>query len=122
MADRTPADGLREQYSRLSDGELLARVAEGETEYTELAWALLQEEVSRRHLVANMGPAETSSITSAIGPGMEQWEKHLSTRKVIFAVIGGLGLLLTLWRMASGDIKGAVFGLGIGIYFWYNVL
>ena len=122
MADRTPADALREQYRRLSDEELVDRVATGETEYTEVAWAVLQEEVSRRHLVAKTETADTSSGTPATGHGMEQWEKHLSTRKAIFVVIGGVGLLIALWRMASGDIEGAVFGAGIGLYFWYNVL
>ena len=46
MAGRDPADALREEYRRLSDEELLDRVAGGETEYTEVAWAVLKEEVS----------------------------------------------------------------------------
>lgn len=83
MADRTPADALREHYRRVSDEELLNLVAQGETKYTEAAWAFLQEEVSRRRPVANIEPTEASSGTPATGHGMEQWEKHLSTRKVL---------------------------------------
>ena len=122
MTDRTSADALREHYGRVSDEELLSLVAQGETTYTEVAWAVLQGEVSRRGLLANIEPAEASSDTPAIEPGKDQWEKHHNTRVVIFAVIGTIGFLISLWRFASGDAGDAVFGLGIGLYFWYNVL
>jgi repressor of nif and glnA expression len=56
MADRAPADALREQYRRLSDEELVNRVATGKAEYTEIAFALLQEEVSRRRLETKIPP------------------------------------------------------------------
>jgi hypothetical protein len=93
MADRTPPDVLREQYRRLSDEELVDRVATGESEYTEMAWAVLQEEVSRRHLVANI-------------EGLR--EKHLSTRKVIFTVESRLMMRRWAWGVA---VLGTVAGL-----------
>ena len=120
MADRTPADVLREQYRRLSDQELVDRVATGETEYTKVAWAVLQEEFSRRHLVAKiepLGPPNTPEVES----GLDRW-MPLGTRKTIFAGIGTIGFLMSLWRFASGDAQDAAYGLGLGLYFWYNVL
>ncbi len=120
MADRNPADVLREQYRRLSDEELVDRVATGETEYTEVAGAVLQEDVSRRHLVATiepLGPPNTPEVESAL----DRW-MPLGTRNTLFAVIGTIGFLISLWRFASGDAQDAAYGLGLGLFFWYNVL
>jgi hypothetical protein len=71
MTDRAPADVLREQYGRLSDEELVNRVATGKTEYTEIAWAVLQEEVSRRRLEAKITPLEPSNA-----PKVERKARH----------------------------------------------
>ena len=120
MSGPISAGALRAQYQKASDEELLDLMAQGETTYTEVAWAVLQEEVSRRHLVVNiepLGPPNTPDTEF----GIDRWWS-LGKRRAIFAVIGGVGLLFTLWRIASGDIEGTVFGLGIGIYFWYSVL
>ena len=45
-------DSFRERYRRLSDAELLDLVEQGQTQYTELAWTNLHEEIARRGLTS----------------------------------------------------------------------
>jgi len=47
-------DSLRDYYRSLSDEQLVDRVRQGQTEYTELTWTLLPEEVARRHTLFSL--------------------------------------------------------------------
>ena len=69
-----------------------------------------------------MTGTDTHGSPPFTGRGMEAWDRHLRTRRIAFGAIGTIGVFISVWRAASGDVQDAVFGLGIGLWFWYRAL
>lgn len=105
-------EALCEQYRRLPDDELLDLARQGRTEYTEVAWSLLHEEVRRRGVslsvagVVREQPVRGLWFLAYIAPwmGLGSAAVAVASKPTPSALEGTLTLIFTLLLIAPFSI------------------